>query len=88
MDTVLNVKIVIMNIVEEYGILKIRINKKTLLKNKNVYKDENGNILDDKINLIGFWFKEKDTIGKDIISYMFFSEIKKRWKNYYQINIV
>lgn len=56
---------------------KCDVLEKLNVKEKNVYKDESGNILDDKINLIGFWFKEKDNTGKDVVSYMFFSEVKR-----------
>lgn len=51
---------------------KCYILEKINVKNKNVYRDEQGNVINDKIELIGFWEQEKN--GR--IKYMFFSERK------------
>lgn len=50
--------------------------EKIINTNKNIYKDEFGNILDEKVNLIGFVYKEKDTSGKIATSYIYFNEVE------------
>lgn len=54
---------------------RCEIFEKIPIKNKNIYKDNFGNIFDQSVNLVGFWFNKKNEFDKFTISYIFFDEI-------------
>jgi hypothetical protein len=50
--------------------------EKLNIKNKSIYKDSFGNLMDADVNLVGFWMEPTVTTVPTII-YHFFSDIKK-----------
>lgn len=51
--------------------------EKLNVKGKNFYKDEFGNVMNDKVDLIGFWTEDKNSDGIKKTAFMFFNEIKR-----------
>lgn len=56
---------------KEYVLEKLNV------KGKNIYKDDSGNIINEHVDLVGFWLPDKDDNGKPKINYLFFNETKK-----------
>jgi hypothetical protein len=56
---------------KEYVLEKLNV------KGKNIYKDDLGNIINENVDLVGFWLPDKDESGKSKINYLFFNETKK-----------
>lgn len=58
---------------------KTYVIEKINVKNKSIYKDSFGNLIDENVNLVGFWTESVDTDNKEkkIPIYHFFNEIKK-----------
>jgi hypothetical protein len=51
--------------------------EKLNIKNKNIYMDSSGNLIDKNIKLVGFWKNIKDENENNLIKYIFFDETKK-----------
>jgi hypothetical protein len=56
---------------------KIYIIEKINIKNKSIYKDTFGNLMDENVNLVGFWSENTNPDQKTDIIYYFFDDIKK-----------